>query len=147
MDIIISGVIAHVLPLEGGVSERTGKEWKRQSYVMEYEHGQYPKSVKFDVVGAKVDELAIGQGEVISAHLNITCREYNGKYYNSIECWKVDRNNGNGTQGANSNAAATVPAVPTSAPVRVNPEDHPATQMYDAAVGAGEDNNPDTLPF
>lgn len=31
--------------------------------------------------------------ERVRVHLDITCHEYNGKFYNQISCWKVDRNN------------------------------------------------------
>ena len=92
MDVIISGTITAILPEQSGVSQRTGNAWLRAQYKLEHEHGQYPKSVVFDVMGDdKINSFAIRQGEEITCHLNIDCHEFNGRHYNSIECWKVER--------------------------------------------------------
>ena len=93
MDVIISGVIVLALPIQSGVSQR-GTQWSRASYVIEHESGQYPKRMVFDVSGNKIQELNIQTGEQVTLHLNINCREYpenSGKYFNSIEAWKVER--------------------------------------------------------
>lgn len=93
MDVIISGVIVLALPIQSGVSQR-GTQWSRASYVIEHESGQYPKRMVFDVSGNKIQELNIQAGEQVTLHLNINCREYpenSGKYFNSIEAWKVER--------------------------------------------------------
>ena len=44
----ITGKIIAVLNERGGVSQRTGNEWKAQEYVLETEE-QYPKRMCFDV--------------------------------------------------------------------------------------------------
>jgi hypothetical protein len=35
--------------------------------------------------------MNIQAGEVMTVHINIDAREYNGKYYNDIRAWKVTR--------------------------------------------------------
>ena len=91
-DVIISGTITAILPEQSGVSQRTGNAWLRAQYKLEHEHGQYPKSVVFDVIGEeKKKQFNIQQGEEITCHLNIDSHEFNGRHYNSIECWKVER--------------------------------------------------------
>ncbi len=93
-DVLISGTIVQALPLQQGVSQRTGTQWMRASYIIEHEHGQYPKRMVFDVSGNKIQELNLQLGETVTLHLNISCREYpenSGKFFNSIEAWKVDR--------------------------------------------------------
>ncbi len=93
MDVIISGQIVLALPIQSGVSQR-GTQWSRASYVIEHESGQYPKRMVFDVSGNKIQELNLQAGEQVTLHLNINCREYpenSGKYFNSIEAWKVER--------------------------------------------------------
>ena len=94
MDIIVTGQIVQALPIQQGVSQRTGNTWQRASYLIEHEHGQYPKRMVFDVSNAKIQELNLQVGEEVSLHLNVSCREYpegSGKYFNSIEAWKVER--------------------------------------------------------
>ena len=93
-DIIVNGTIVQALPIQQGVSQRTGNTWQRASYLIEHEHGQYPKRMVFDVSNAKIQELNLQVGEEVSLHLNVSCREYpegSGKYFNSIEAWKADR--------------------------------------------------------
>lgn len=92
MDIQLSGTVTHVLPMQGGVSKSSGKEWKKQSYVLLVEKGQYPRSVTFDIVGAeRISNAAIQLNEQITVHLDISCNEWQGKFYNSITCWRVER--------------------------------------------------------
>ena len=93
MGFTVKGQIVMILPVQQGVSQR-GNQWVRQSYILEHESGQYPKRMVFDVRDAKIQELNLQQGEWVTLHFNCDCREYpqgSGKYFNSIEAWKVER--------------------------------------------------------
>lgn len=86
-----SGVITKVFPKQEGVSQKTGSAWARQSYLIQHEAGQYPKSLVFDVNGPdKINNFGLAQGQQVTVHLAISSREYQGKYYNQIEAWKVE---------------------------------------------------------
>lgn len=94
MDIIVTGVITQALPIQQGVSQKTGNQWARASYIIEHEHGQYPKRMVFEVSNGRIQELNIQVGEQLTVHVNVDVREYpqgSGKFFNSIEAWKVDR--------------------------------------------------------
>ena len=92
MDVIIKGFVTKVLPLEEGVSPRTGNPWARQSVVLQHEAGQYPKSIVFDVSGKeRINNMAFTEGEEVTVHLGINTREYQGKFFNQVECCKVER--------------------------------------------------------
>lgn len=92
MDIQLSGTVTHILPLQSGVSKSSGKEWKKQSYVLLVDGGQYPRSVTFDIVGEeRIKNSAIQLNEQITVHIDINCNEWQGKFYNSITCWRVER--------------------------------------------------------
>ena len=96
MDVLVTGTIMKALPVQSGVSQR-GNQWMRVSYILEHEHGQYPKQMVIDVNNAKIQELNLQVGETVTLHLNISCREHpqgSGKYFNSIEAWKADRMGG-----------------------------------------------------
>lgn len=87
----ITGKIIAVLPERGGVSQRTGTEWKVQEYVLETME-QYPKRVCFDVFGAdKIANFAIKVGDNLTVSFDVDAREYQGRWYNSIRAWKVER--------------------------------------------------------
>lgn len=93
MDVLISGTIVQALPVRSGTS-KSGNNWSRASYIIEHEHGQYPRRMVFDVKDARIQELNLQVGETVTLHLNIDMREYpenSGKYFNSIEAWKADR--------------------------------------------------------
>ena len=87
----ITGKIIAVLPERGGVSTRTGQEWKVQEYVLETME-QYPKRMCFDVFGIdKIANFAIKVGEQLTVSFDVDAREYNGRWFNSIRAWKVER--------------------------------------------------------
>jgi len=94
-EIKLTGVVKMCLPVVSGTS-RTGKNWMKQSFVLEYEGGNYPRTVKFDVIGEeKLRNFGIREGETITVSLDINSREYNGNYYNDITCWRVEREQAN----------------------------------------------------
>jgi hypothetical protein len=87
----ITGKIIAVLPSRGGTSARTGSEWKSQEYVIET-HDQYPKKCCFDVFGAdKIASFNIQSGEELTVSFDVDAHEYNGRWFNSIRAWKVER--------------------------------------------------------
>lgn len=86
-----TGKIIKVLPLKSGVSKSSGKEWKSQEYVMETSDIRYPTHLCFSVFGDRVDSFAIKEGEELTVSFNIDAREYEGRWYNSIQAWKVER--------------------------------------------------------
>lgn len=84
------GIITAAMPVASGTS-KNGKEWKRASYILQYDNSneQYPKSVLFDVMGDKIEQLNIKQGVEYEVEIDFTCREYNGRTYMSASCWKA----------------------------------------------------------
>lgn len=126
----ITGRIIAVLPEQGGIS-KAGNEWKKQEYVLET-HDQYPKKVCFQIFGAdRIAQAAIQPGEELTVSFDIDSREYQGRWYTSINAWKVDRP-----------AAAQPQAVPAAAP---------ATGVVTPTAPAAPDFSPanpiDDLPF
>lgn len=88
----LTGKVIAVLPLASGVSNRTGKEWASQEYVIEEQNARYPQRVCFKVFGSdKIQQFALQLGEIVIVKLELGAREYNGKWYNEINCWNVER--------------------------------------------------------
>ena len=120
----ITGKIIAVLPERGGVA-KTGNEWKMQEYVLET-HEQFPKKLCFNVFGAdKIAQFNIQAGDELTVSFDINAREYNGRWYNDIRAWRVER-------GA-APAAAETPVI-----------NAPKVEVPDFSKGA---NDPDDLPF
>ncbi len=121
----ITGRIIAVLPERGGVS-KTGNEWKMQEYVLET-HEQYPKKLCFNVFGAdKIAQFNIQAGEELTVSFDINAREYNGRWYNDIRAWRVER----GTPEPVNMASGII--------------DAPKVEVPDFGKAA---NDPDDLPF
>lgn len=85
------GKIIKVFEARGGVSKSTGKEWKSQDYLIQETSGEYPKKMVFNVFGDKIAELHITEGEELTVHFDIDAREFNGRFFNDVRAWKVER--------------------------------------------------------
>lgn len=87
----ISGKIFKILPVEKGES-KSGKEWKKQSIVLDTSD-QYNPHVCLTLFGDKTDLLKnYKEGDNITCSINISSREYNGKWYNQLDCWSIASN-------------------------------------------------------
>ena len=137
----IEGRVIAVCPEQGGVSQRTGTQWKSQEYVIET-HDQYPRKCCFRVFGAeKIAAMNIQVGEELRVSFDVDAREYQGRWYNGVRAFRVDRN----VQTAAATAAPLAPdttpfggaPVPTQAPAAPAGETTPFAPAAD-----GED-----LPF
>lgn len=106
----LAGKVIAVLEPRGGVS-KTGNEWKVQEYVIET-HDQYPRKMCFDVFGAdKIQQFNIQMGEELNVSFDIDAREWNGRWFNSIRAWKVDRVSASGSQPVPPVGATPFPPV------------------------------------
>lgn len=90
------GTIVAVLPERSGTSAK-GNTWRSASYVLETQE-QYPKKIVFDVVNDKIDQFNIRQGDMLQVCFDIDAREYNGKWFNSVQAWRVVRQQHGGYQ-------------------------------------------------
>lgn len=87
------GKIIQVLPERSGTSARTGSEWRMASYVLETTTDRFPRKMVFEVFGSdKIQQFNIQVGEMVRVSFDIDAREYQGRWYNSIRAWNVDRN-------------------------------------------------------
>lgn len=141
----LTGKIIAVLPKQSGTSQRTGSTWASQEYVIET-HDQYPRKCCFRIFGEdKIANMNIQAGEELTVSFDINAREYNGRWYNDISAWKVDRVQPGAPTAAPQPQAQNVdpfaqPAAPAPAATVVQP-----TLSNDIAAGDGSSS--DDLPF
>lgn len=84
----IQGKITAILAERAGVSARG--EWKSQEFVITTQE-QYPRMICFQVFGAdKIASFALQVGQTVNVGFDISAREYQGRYYNQLNAWKVD---------------------------------------------------------
>ena len=87
------GKITEALPVVTGQGARG--QWVKQGFVLEYESGQYPKSIAFDVFGdEKLQKFRISVGEELICDIDFKAvKGRNGGTFNSVDCWNVTRVN------------------------------------------------------
>ena len=87
------GKIIEALPVVTGQGARG--QWVKQGFVLEYESGQYPKSVAFDVFGdERLQKFRISVGEELICDIDFKAvKGRNGGTFNSVDCWNVTRVN------------------------------------------------------
>lgn len=146
----ITGKIIAVLPTRSGTSAR-GTQWSSQTAVIET-HEQYPKRVAFDVLGDKITEFNLHVGEEVTVSFDINAREYNGKWYNSVNAWQVVRQSGQQApmQGGynmtpQTGAQAAQQAAMAGVPNPTNPQ-NPFPPAQPPAQPQGNSSD-DDLPF
>lgn len=129
----ITGKIIAVLPASSGVSQRTGNPWMSQDYVIETIEN-YPKKCCFRVFGEdKIKQFNIQAGEMMTVSFDIDCHEYNGRWFNDIRAWQVNRN----VQQAAAPGMAPQAAAPQAAAAPFPPAQEPAA----------DGSSTDDLPF
>ena len=136
----ITGKIIAVLPAQGGVSQRTGNPWKSQDYVIET-HDTYPKKCCFRVFGEdKINQFNIQMGEEMTVSFDIDSHEYQGRWFNDVRAWAVNRNiqAPGAVPGAGVAPAAPIPGVAPAAPAEA-----PFPPQQPVAEGGSADD----LPF
>ncbi len=140
----ITGKIIAVLEPRRGTSSRTGSEWVCGQYVLET-MDQYPRKLFFEVFGAdRIQQFNIQMGEIMTVSFDIDAREYQGRWFNGVRAFRVDRN----VQGAPVAAAPVAPdtapfggaPVPTQAPAA-------AAAPADATVPFAPQAEGEALPF
>lgn len=101
----LQGRVIVVMEPREGTSARG--PWKSQQYVIET-HDQYPKKMVFDIFGAdRIDQFAIKAGEEIIVSFDVDAHEYQGRWFNNIRAWNIQRVDAAAVQAAGAPASAT----------------------------------------
>ncbi len=107
MNLKITGIVKEVMEVQSGTSAKGG--WRKREFILETE-GKYPKQICMVQWGDSIDTEAVGIGEKITASIDISSREHNGRWYTDVKAWKVER------EAAAQAAAAPAAAAPASGP-------------------------------
>ena len=149
----IQGKIIAVLPTRSGTSAR-GTQWSSQTAVIETQE-QYPKKLAFDVINDKIDQFNIQVGEFLTVQFDINAREYNGRWFNSINAWNVIRQaqqapaQGGGFSGNVQSSAQAAQQASNADGVAnpMNPQNPYPPRHQPAQQQAQQLGNSDNLPF
>ena len=135
MALEIEGTISQKLPVQSGNSARG--PWAKQEFILEFPDGNFTARACFTAWGQeKVQDLAKYQvGDKVKVSFNLKSREYNGRWYNDLQIWKI----------APAGAQPVQPAQP-AAPVQTAPPAFPQAPAPTLEDMPAEDGGED-LPF
>jgi len=89
MSLKVRGTIKKINDVQTGKSQKG--EWKKLSFILD--NGEkYNNIFAFDLFGEeKVDTFLKynKEGKEVDVSFNVNCREYQGRYYTSLDAWKV----------------------------------------------------------
>lgn len=87
---IVKGKLVKMMDAESGTS-KAGKEWVKRNFIIN-NGSEYNPEVCCQVFGKeKVDALNDFQvGQELEVSINLSSREYKGKYYHNIDAWKIE---------------------------------------------------------
>ena len=86
-----TGKIIFALPAKSGL-KKNGESWKSQEFVIENTEGQYPKKMCFNVFGEdKIKSFDIKLGEELKVSLDVDAKQWQERWFNSINAWKVEK--------------------------------------------------------
>ena len=137
MALELEGTLRQKLGVQSGTSARGA--WAKQEFILEFPDGNFTAQACFTAWGQeKVAELDKYQvGDKVKVSFNLKSREYNGRWYNDLQIWRIA-----------PAGAAQQPAAPAQPAYR--PESAPAP-AYEAPAPTLDDmpaDNPaDDLPF
>ena len=137
MALELEGTLRQKLGVQSGTSARG--QWAKQEFILEFPDGNFTAQACFTAWGQeKVAELDKYQvGDKVKVSFNLKSREYNGRWYNDLQVWRIA-----------PAGAAQQPAAPAQPAYR--PESAPAP-AYEAPAPTLDDmpaDNPaDDLPF
>lgn len=133
-----TGRIIEALEPRSGMSARTGNPWKMQDFVIEETVGQFPKRMVFNVFGEdNLNRFNIQKGQELTVSFDINAREYNGRWYNDLQIWRI------APAGQPTAAPAAAPAPQVNAAPAPAFEQAPAPTLDDMPGDSPEED----LPF
>ena len=86
-----TGVIEKILEVQKGAKKDGSGDWEKQQFIVRTQE-QYNNLYCFEIFGdQKVDNFAKYNkvGQEVTVEFNVSCNEYQGKYYTTLSAWKI----------------------------------------------------------
>jgi hypothetical protein len=109
MDLQVSGRVIKVLEEQSGESKNG--PWRKRDFILETA-GQYPKQICITQWGDNIDKADVHEGEQITAHIDLSSREYNGRWYTDVKAWKVEKGSPSNSGGNGNDQQQAAPGGP-----------------------------------
>ena len=103
MSFEISGKLIRKYP-----TESKSDKFQAREFVIEIPSGQYPEFIKFQLTQERCSLLdSYNEGDEIKAHFDLKGREWQGKYFTNLNCWRIEQSTGTEAGNGSTTAAPT----------------------------------------
>ena len=88
----LTGTVKKILEIETGTT-KSGKEWKRQTFLLEYQDGNFTKQTAIQVKAEPVLALLkhVRINETVTCEINVESREWNDRFFTDVTAWKITK--------------------------------------------------------
>lgn len=89
------GRIYKLMPLQEGTSTQ-GNPWQRLEFIFEYFEqptDRYSDKVVLSIMNDRIRECDLHEGDEVIIGFGHSVREYNGRYYNELRAYKIEKFN------------------------------------------------------
>lgn len=131
--------IAKILESQSFVSKKNGLTYVKHHF-LGVTGGQYPKQIAFSVMGDdKWKEMAVVVGKEYVVSFDVTSREWQGKWFTDVSCWRC--------VAVDSSSTSTTPQSAYAGASDINQKNLNA-MLPQSNVGVGTNNGQDDgVPF
>lgn len=150
MALELEGTLRQKMGVQSGTSARG--PWAKQEFILEFPDGNFTAQACFTAWGQdKVAELDKYQaGDKVKVSFNLKSREYNGRWYNDLQVWRISPAGQVAAAPQYAPAAPQFGATPSqaSAPASFTQAAPPAFEAPAPTIDDMPADNPeDDLPF
>lgn len=89
----ITGTIKEVFEVQ-----TFANDFKKREFLLTTENDKYPQNILFGCLKDKIELLeSVKAGDTVTVHFDISCREWNEKYFVNLNAWKIAKQSNSGT--------------------------------------------------
>jgi single-strand DNA-binding protein len=90
-------------------TESKSDKFQAREFVIEIQSGTYPEFIKFQLTQERCALLdSYNENDEIKVHFELRGREWQGKYFTNLTCWRIEH--GTGESGGGNTTVAAPPA-------------------------------------
>jgi single-strand DNA-binding protein len=91
-------------------AESKSPTFQAREFVIEIMDGNYPQMIKFQLLQERCQLLDnYNEGEEVKVHFDLRGREWQGKFFTTLNCWRIEKAEGDSTQAVQQAQAVAKP--------------------------------------
>jgi single-strand DNA-binding protein len=91
-------------------AESKSPTFQAREFVIEIMDGNYPQMIKFQLLQERCQLLdTYNEGEEVKVHFDLRGREWQGKFFTTLNCWRIEKADGDSTQPVQQAQAVAKP--------------------------------------